>query len=46
MPTDLAILFSTLFMRELKFKRESTKTPKYFALSYDNTGKLLMNEVK
>ena len=33
-------------MRQLKFKCESIKTPKYFALSHDNIGKLLMNKVK
>ena len=41
MPTDLANLFSILFMRELKFKCESIKTPQYFALSHDYIGKLL-----
>ena len=46
MPTDLATLFLTFFMLELNFKCESIKTPKYFALSRDNIGKLLMNKVK
>ena len=46
MPTDLATLFSTLFMWELKNKCELIKTPKYFALSHDNIGKLLVNKVK
>ena len=46
MPTDLAIVFSTLFMRELKFETESIKTPRHFALSHDNIDKLLMDKVK
>ena len=46
MPTDQAIVFSTLFMRELKFKTESIKTPKHFALSHNNIDKLLMDKVK
>ena len=46
MPTNLATLFSTLFMWELKFKCESTKISNYFALSHDNIDKLLMNKVK
>ena len=45
MPTDLATLLSTLSMWELKFKCESIKTPKYFALSHDSIDKLLMNKV-
>ena len=46
MPTNLATLFLTLFMWKLKFKCESMKAPKYFALSHDNIGKLLINKVK
>ena len=45
MPTDLATLFPTLLMWEWKFNRESIKTPKYFALSHDNIGKLFTIKV-
>ena len=46
MPTGLATVFSTLFKWELKFQCESIQIAKYFALSHDNIGKLLMNKVK
>ena len=46
MPTDLATLFSTLLIWEWKFNHESIKTPKYFALTHDNIGKLLTSQLR